>query len=72
MTVRGVLKDDVLEIDSDDLHMLLTVSPARIERVAVSRVGTKIEIVVRMIDHTRRVMVTGVSTFLAIKKRRLL
>jgi len=73
VTVRGVLKDDVLEIDTDDMYVLLGVSPARIERVSVSRaVAGKLEIVVRIMDHTRRVMVTGISTFVAMKKRKLL
>ena len=52
--------------------MLLGVSPARIERVSVARAAGKLEVVVRMGDHTRRVMVTGIGTFVALKKRRLL
>ena len=72
ITVRGVLKPEVNEIDSDHMHLLLGVSPSRIERVAVHRGDHgRMDIVVRIMDHTHRVMVTGMATFVAVKKRRL-
>jgi len=71
--VRGVLKADVNEVDSDDIHVLLSVSPSRIERVAVHKSDHgELAIVVRIVDHTHRVMVTGMATFVAVKKRRLM
>lgn len=70
--VRGVLKPEVNEIDSDHMHLLLGVSPSRIERVLLHRPDHgRLDIVVRIMDHTHRVMVTGMATFVAVKKRRL-
>ena len=72
VVVRGVLKADVCEVDSDDVNMLMSVSPSRIERVAVVRVPpSRIDITVRILDHSQRVMVTGLASFIAMKKRRL-
>lgn len=71
--VRAVLEAGVNEVDSDDLHVLLSVSPSRIERVAVHKTEKgELAIVVRIVDHTHRVMVTGMATFVAVKKRRLM
>ena len=73
IVVRGALREEVLEVDSDDLHMLMGVSPTRIERVALARTNTpgRIDLVVHIADHTKRILVTGLSTFVAVKKRRL-
>ena len=72
IVVRGVLKPEANEVDGDDMHMLLSVSPSRIERVSVVRVPTaRLDIVVRILDCTQRVMVTGMAAFVAIKKRRI-
>ena len=72
IVVRGLLKPEANEVDGDDMHMLLSVSPSRIERVSVVRVPTaRLEIVVRILDCTQRVMVTGMAAFVAIKKRRI-
>ena len=30
VVVRGTLRDDVVEVDSDDMHLLLGVSPTRL------------------------------------------
>jgi hypothetical protein len=80
--VRGIVKADVIEVDSDDVNMLMSVSPSRIERVCIVLVHTRdeksmkiissnLDIVVRVLDHAQRVMVTGMATFVAMKKRRL-
>ena len=71
--VRGTLKDEVAEVDSEDMHFIMGVSPARIERVAVSRTPAlgRIELVVHVADHTKRIMISGMSTFVAVKQRRL-
>ena len=74
IVVRGTIRDDVVEVDSDDIHLLLGVSPSRIEKVTVSRAPTlgRMDLVVHIADHTKRVMIAGVSTFVAMKKRRLI
>ena len=72
IVVRGVVKADVNEVDSDDVNMIMSVSPSRIERVCIVRsLSSNLDIVVRVLDHTQRVMVTGMATFVAMKKRRL-
>ena len=77
VVVRGTLRDDVVEVDSDDMHLLLGVSPTRylqpslahphlgprrIERVAVARTATqgRIDLVVHVADHTKRIMVSHI------------
>ena len=69
--VRGTLSCDVFEVDSDDLFFLTSVSPLRIERVAVARSSGCNELVVKVLDCKQRVMVSGAATFTAIKKRRI-
>ena len=69
ISICGVLRADISEVDSDDLHLVLSVSPGRIETVTITR--EPFGITVCLLDHTRRVMVTGMATFVAVKKRRV-
>lgn len=78
--VRGIIKEDVREIDNEDLNLLLSVSPLRIERVYLSRVPScsqtgaatmRLELVVKVLSATQRVMASGMATFVALKKRKL-
>lgn len=72
IVVRGVLRDDVMEVDNEDVNLLVSVSPSRVERVAVVRnPPARFDIIVCLLDHTQRVMVTGLASFVAMKKRRL-
>lgn len=73
IVVRGVLRADVCEVDGDDVNLLMSVSPARVERVAIVRVPpARIDITMCILDCTQRVMITGLASFVAMKKRRLL
>jgi cephalosporin-C deacetylase-like acetyl esterase len=75
--VRATLPSvDVMEIELEDLLFLQSISPARIEKVAIIRAsqGGACEIAVRMLDHTQHIMITSYTTFSAarvVKRRRV-
>ena len=67
--VRGALAVEAFEVDSDDLHVIASVSPLRVERVAVSRAAGQNELVVTVLNAKQRVMAaTAVACF---KRRKL-
>ena len=70
--VRAALSP-AFELGLDDLLYLQSISPARIERVALARAagGQPLELLVRVLDAKQRVMITStVAFFNATRKRR--
>jgi hypothetical protein len=69
--IRGnLLNEDTFEIDHEDLQFITLANPIRIEKVALCRSGGKIELVIKVLNSSQRVMVTTVCSFTATKKRK--
>ena len=69
--VRGALHADSFELDAADMHLIASVCPLRVERVAVARVQGRNEIVVKVLNARQRVMLEAVATCTTVKRRRV-
>ena len=63
---------DVYEIDLDDLLFIKSISPSRIDSVCIARPATQSssELIVKVLDHKQRIMVTRSTSFSATRKRK--
>jgi hypothetical protein len=63
---------DVYEIDLDDLLFIKSISPSRIDSVCIARVAAQCssELIVKVLDHKQRIMVTRSTSFSATRKRK--
>ena len=70
--IRGsILCEDNFEIELDDLQLITSVNPIRIERVAICKCGGgNTELVVKLLNCKQRVMIATSTTFTATKKRK--
>jgi hypothetical protein len=68
--LRGRLDTEVFELDSQDLFLILSISPLKIDRVSVARVAGHTELVVRVLNSRQRIMAERVLTVTATKRHR--
>ena len=70
--LRAVLPaTEVYEVDLEDLLFIQSVSPSRIERVCIAKSSSQqSEIIVKVLDHKQKVMITSVTSFSATRKRK--
>jgi len=63
---------DIFELDLDDLLFLKSISPSRIDSVCIARTALQgvVELVVKVLDHKQRIMVTRSTSFSATRKRK--
>ena len=62
--VRAVLPADAFEFHVSDLLFLQSISPARIEHMAIARrPGAPLELVMRVLDCKQRIIVTSTVSF---------
>jgi hypothetical protein len=63
---------DVFEVDLDDLLFVKSISPSRIDSVCIARTAAQgsTELIVKILDHKQRIMITRSTTFSATRKRK--
>ena len=64
--------EDVFELEFDDLLFIKSVSPSRIESICIARTHSQglVELVVKVLDHKQRIMITKSTSFSATRKRK--
>ena len=64
--------EDVFELDFDDLLFIKSISPSRIDSICIARTQTQglTELVVKVLDHKQRIMITKTTSFSATRKRK--
>jgi hypothetical protein len=63
---------DVFEIDLDDLLFVKSISPSRIDSVCIAKTTAQgsTELLVKILDHKQRIMITRSTSFSATRKRK--
>lgn len=63
---------DVFEVDLDDLLFIKSISPSRIDSVCIAKTTTQgsTELIVKILDHKQRIMITRSTSFSATRKRK--
>jgi hypothetical protein len=63
---------DVFEIDLDDLLFVKSISPSRIDSVCIAKNTAQgsTELLVKILDHKQRIMITRSTSFSATRKRK--
>jgi hypothetical protein len=72
MLISSFSAVDVYEVDLDDLLFIKSISPSRIDSVCIARTAAQglSELIVKILDHKQRIMVTRSTSFSATRKRK--
>lgn len=68
--IRGQLSDETFEIEMDDLHLIKSANPLRIERIVVTRVEGRNELVIKVLNSKQRIMLTDSSMLYVTTRKR--
>ena len=68
--IRGQLCNESFEVEMDDLHLIKSANPLRIEHIVVARAGGQNELVIKVLNSKQRIMLTDSSMLYVTTRKR--